>query len=308
MEIDWICKHRLSEVSFLSCDELGVPESSFAQMPTPVLMGDFIRVFFSSRDNNSKSHIYSVDLDAKTLRKVGQLREPGIGLGSYGTFDEDGVMPSSLIQVDGEWFFYYIGWSRPRSTPYSLAIGLAIGSSLDSFIKYSEGPLIDKSVSNPFFATTPSVRYDGRQYEMFYSKGYDWHLYNEKLESRYLISRATSRDGITWSQFTDVDLPGISESCFARPVIFDDHIIYSSRPTIDFRTRNRGYRLKIGRFSDTGSFEECGLIWDHVQKVESDAAYAKFIRVDDTEYFFYNTDNFGRNGFNIALHEKICLG
>jgi hypothetical protein len=242
-----ICKHKLKEVTFLSCEELGVPEGSFAQMPTPVLIGDVIRVFFSSRDIKSRSHIYFVDLDSKTLRKVGQLGKPGIELGNYGTFDEDGVMPSSLIQVEGEWFFYYIGWSRPRSTPYSLAIGLAIGSTLDTFIKYSQGPLIDKSVSNPLFATTPSVSHDGRQYEMYYSKGYDWQEHEEKLESKYLVSHASSKDGKAWSQFKNVDLPGSAESCFARPVTFDDHIVYSSRPTIDFRTRNRGYRLRIGR-------------------------------------------------------------
>jgi hypothetical protein len=302
-----ICKHKLTDVNFLSCEELGVPRGSFAQMPTPVQIGDIIRVFFSSRDIESRSHIYFIDLDSKTLRKVGQLGKPGIELGTYGAFDEDGVMPSSLIQVGGEWLFYYIGWSRPRSTPYSLAIGLAIGSSLDTFIKYSKGPLIDKSVSNPFFATTPSVSYDGRQYEMYYSKGYDWQEYEEKLESKYLISRATSEDGKTWSQFKDVDLPGSSGSCFARPVTFDDHIVYSSRPTIDFRTRNRGYRLRIGRIPDSESFQECGLIWEKNEKAQKDAAYAKFIRIDDKEYLFYNADSFGRNGFNIASHEKICL-
>ncbi len=306
-EIDLICKHKLTDVTFLSCEELGVPEGSFAQMPTPVLMGNVIRVFFSSRDINSRSSIFFVDLDPKTLKKVGKLGKPGLELGGYGSFDEDGIMPSSLIQVNGQWFFYYIGWSRPLSTPYSLAIGLAIGSSLDKFNKYSKGPLIDKSVSNPFFVTTPSVRYDGRQYEMFYSKGYDWQKYEEKLESKYLISRATSNDGITWSEFKDVEFPESSGNCFARPVVFDDHLIYSSRPTKDFRMENRAYRLKIWRIADSQSFEECNVIWDSHEKAQKDAAYANFIKVGDKEYFFYNTDNFGQNGFSIVSHEKICF-
>jgi hypothetical protein len=142
---------------------------------------------------------------------------------------------------------------------------------------------------------------------MYYSKGYDWQEHEEKLESKYLVSQASSKDGKAWSQFKNVDLPGSTESCFARPVIFDDHLVYSSRPAIDFRTRNRGYRLRMGRIANLESFQECVLIWDDNEKAEKDAAYAKFIRVNDKEYFFYNSDGFGRNGFSIASHEKICL-
>jgi hypothetical protein len=276
-------------------------------MPTPVLMGEVVRVFFSSRDMDSRSSIYFADLDTRTLRNIGQVGTLGIELGGYGSFDEDGVMPSSLVEIGGKWHLYYIGWSRPRSTPYSLAIGLAIGSSLDNFNKYSKGPLIDKSISNPFFSTTPSVRFDGRQFEMFYSKGHEWQTYKEKQESKYLISRATSKDGVTWNNFKDINLPNSIESCFARPVFFDNHLIYSSRPTIDFRAESRGYRLKIGRISDLDSFEECRVIWAQNEQGHKDTAYAQFIRIEEKEYLFYNADNFGQDGIAIALHEKISL-
>jgi hypothetical protein len=187
-------------------------------MPTPIVTEDFVRLFFSSRDLQSRSHIYYADLDLDDLGVVKNTGQTGLKLGKPGSFDDSGVMPSSISKVNDEIFLYYIGWNKSDVVPYRLAIGLAkMDGNLSIFEKYSEGPIIDRSTSNPFFVTTPNVTQNGSDYEMLYSKGYEWQLENQQMESNYLVSRAESSDGVSWKNFKNLDLPNSKNACIARP-------------------------------------------------------------------------------------------
>ena len=119
---------------------------TYAILPTAeVLHEKIIRVYFASLDENRYGRIGYVDLDAENPAGFCKLEspEPILDLGEAGTFDDSGVNPSCLLDVDGRKFLYYIGWQRCERVPYMLFAGLAVGGADGNFTRYSRAPILD---------------------------------------------------------------------------------------------------------------------------------------------------------------------
>ena len=294
------CKHQLRQLAFLKCEDLGVGSNSYAQMPTPVVIKDFVRVFFSNRGSSSKSTIHFVDLNINELFVVRRTGKLNLELGLPGSFDDAGQMPSSIHKFGEDWFMYYVGWNRAFNVPYRLSIGLAQSYDLTQFEKFSEGPILDRSIDNPFFVTTPSVNLVDNKFQMHYSRGNQWKQDGTAFESRYSIAHAESHDGITWGNFKTLDFGDSENFCFARPIPIGDHLIYSRRPVLDFRRSGNGYRLEISRKVELSKFVKCEIIWDKTNLGKADASYAYPIEIDGRWFIFFNSEEFGKGGIHIA--------
>lgn len=294
------CKHQIKPIAFLNCETLGVVSDSYAQMPTPVVMNDLVRVFFSNRDHSSKSTIHFVDLNINELfvvRKTGKLN---LELGLPGSFDDAGQMPSCINKIGEKWFMYYVGWNQALNVPYRLSIGLAESQDLTRFKKFSEGPILDRSIDNPFFVTTPSVNLVDNKFQMFYSRGNQWKQDGTAFESRYSVAHAESQDGITWGNFRTLDFGDPEYFCIARPTPIGEHLIYSRRPVLDFRTTGNGYRLEISRRVGVSEFVKCEIIWDKTNLGKADTSYAYPIEINGRWFIFFNGEGFGKSGIHIA--------
>lgn len=81
--------------------------------------GDLFRIFFSSRDGLGQSYPYSVDAHVGDgqISLAGNVSAPLLQLGKKGTFDDCGIMPSSLITYNGKVYMYYIGWNPQVIVP-----------------------------------------------------------------------------------------------------------------------------------------------------------------------------------------------
>ena len=87
-----------------------------AQVPTPLLCGGFIRVYFSARPERSLSLTSYVDLDAADPTRILKVcPEPILQPGPPGTFDEHGIMPSAVVRDGSRVYLFYSGWSRGSS-------------------------------------------------------------------------------------------------------------------------------------------------------------------------------------------------
>ena len=81
---------------------------SYAQVPTPLVLPDRLRVFVGCRPRQEEgampvSQIGYVDLDrADPGRVIGVSEGPVLTLGDLGTFDEFGLHPISVVRRDGE--------------------------------------------------------------------------------------------------------------------------------------------------------------------------------------------------------------
>src|SRR3954471_2751164 len=77
--------------------------ASHAQAPASLLLGDRIRIYFSSRptpdlDGQYVSYSAFVDLDVDDPRRVLDVSsEPVMDLGGRGAFDEFGIYPFSVV-------------------------------------------------------------------------------------------------------------------------------------------------------------------------------------------------------------------
>ena len=274
-------------------------------MPIPVNEDGKLRIFFTNRDSFGRSKPFLVDLNPVTLKPVSAAAPVELFLGDFGTFDEDGVMPSSIINTTEGQYLYYIGWNRGSVTPYRLSIGLALKEpNSQTFKKISVGPVLDRSTSNPFFVTTPHVTFNEFKFVMYFSSGTGWIENEGRRESTYKIMKSESDDGLNWDTFKDIKFNETTEESFARPFSIESHIYLSKRNNIDFRERGKGYRILAYTLSENSEPKRCNLIWKEARNPPSDRAYASVIQINGRRLVFYNGDSFGKNGFHIA-QEKI---
>ena len=79
------------------------------QLPTVDILSDTIwRVYYSARDRENKSHISYFDVEAGNPCRVLYSHDtPILPLGKLGTFDDAGMMPSSIVTIGDVKYLYY---------------------------------------------------------------------------------------------------------------------------------------------------------------------------------------------------------
>ena len=164
---------------------------------------NIFRIYFSSRNENGKSLPYYIESEICNgiIKLVGDVAGPLLELGNLGSFDDSGIMPSCLIKKGDVLFMYYIGWNPQVTVSYRLSIGLAI--SYDNgitFKRYSEGPICDRSINEPYFNTAPFVIFEKEKWKMWYISCTGWEMINNYPEPSYHIKYAESDDGINWKK------------------------------------------------------------------------------------------------------------
>ena len=185
---------------------------NYAQIPFPVDFGNFLRVYFATREKYNGNAVRAfggyVDLDKTDLKKIINISsQPLVYLGGVGEFDEFGSMPCSVVKNGDEYFLYYVGWTRCYSVPYDWEIGLAKSNDGAHFVRYGKGPLLGPTVDEPYLNSTPIVYRFDDMWHMFYHTGRKWIKHGDKFESQYVIKHATSEDGIIWHRNNKNVLP-----------------------------------------------------------------------------------------------------
>jgi sucrose-6-phosphate hydrolase SacC (GH32 family) len=293
----------------------------FAQSPAVLIFEKHVRVYFCSRpaptsDGQYLSYLSYVDLDRKNLlRIINFCREPMLNLGAYGTFDEFGTYPISVIRDQEIVLIYYAGWSRCESVPFNAAIGLAIShDNGDTFSRLGEGPVLSYSPDEPFLLGSPRIRkYNGRWY-LWYVSGKEWIKTEHKPEPVYKIRMASSADGINWVKFgKDLIESKLGEhECQACPdVIFHEgkyHMFFSYRGIHNYKTKEGGYRIGYASSVDMMNWERCDEMvslslseegWDSEM-----ICYPHVFMLDGETYMLYQGNEMGRSGIGLAKLDK----
>ncbi len=284
---------------------------SHAQIPVVhVSNSNRWQVFLSTRDGECKSRIGRLWVDASGVPTAERF-DPGpvLSLGEPGAFDDSGVMPSWIVDVDGALWMYYVGWNVPKTVPYRLSIGLAISEDDGAtWRRFSQGPIMDRSVDDPYFVTTPCVLRTNSLWQMWYSSCEGWRQINGRWEPRYFVKHAESHDGLTWRSTGSCLDPG-DHWAVARPCVFRDgsgfKMMYSYRMLANYREdRGAAYRLGFAESDD-------GRIW---RRRDGDVGIAPAVDGWDCEmiaycwlqhyldqtYLLYCGNGFGRAGIAVA--------
>lgn len=286
---------------------------SHAQVPTPLIdeTEGLIRVYFASRPEAGCSMTGFVDLDLQDPTRVRYVHpHPLLELGKPGTFDEHGVMPSCAVRRGNQVYLYYSGWSRGTTVPYTNSTGLAISEDGGrSFRRISDGPILGKSIVDPYSATSPFVTQVDGQWRMWYCAGTDWVLSDGKYEHVYDIKIASSDDGVNWRPTGQVALStSAQEQALTRPWLLQGKdgwtMWYCHRQALDFRDGAGAYRLAAARSRDALNWERTpgGVpmvagqqAWDGKAR-----AYPAVLAHGNRLLMFYNGNGFGADGFGLA--------
>jgi hypothetical protein len=298
--------------------------TTHAQSPQALVFRDFIRIYFSTRHwepttGKPLSYIAFADFtkDFKTLLRMSQ--NTVIDLGALGAFDEHGICPMNVLRVDDEVWAYTCGWSRRVSVPIETSIGYAVSKDEGlTFQKAGDGPILGSSLHEPFLVGDPCVQRYGELFHMWYIFGTHWKSYaDEKQPQRvYKIGQAVSKDGRIWEK-TDgraiIEDQLHRDECQAHPTVIQwegaYHMFFCYREPSGFRTDpRRSYRLGYAVSSNLATWRRvdpavAGLErrtgrWDSDMR-----CYPHIFESDGKIHLLYNGNQFGREGFGVALLE-----
>ena len=285
--------------------------TSHAQVPTPFVFDDFIRVYYAARTKENESFIAYFDLtkDLKTI--LGTHNSSIMEHGEPGMFDSDGMMPSCVIKNGDELWMYYIGWNeKAKGARYQNEIGLAISKDNgETFERMFKGPIIGRSPTEPGLAVMPTVMYKN-WYRMWYQSGTGWTKVGDTYEPNYVIKYAESMDGVTWTRYDTQCVQSKYElEAFSRPtVIFEDEkykMWFCCRDSEDYRGGQGSYRIGYAESDNGIDFErkdnEAGISVSYEDWDSQMICYPYVIELDGKKVMFYNGNDFGQSGIGVAV-------
>ena len=275
----------------------------FAAVPTSEIIEDKIRILFSMRDKLNRSHIGCVEVNINEPKKICKIKKtPILNPGKIGTFDDDGVMPSSILTVGKKKYLYYIGWNRRKTIPYHNSIGLAISNDDGkSYHRFSEGPIMERNSSEPYSNTNPFVLKEKNKWKMWYLSGVSWNLAGTK--PKYHIKYAESKDGITWNREGKIaiDFKNKQEWAISRPCVIKERIYKMWYSYSGKKNYQIGYAESKDGITWNRKDSEIGIKtslsgWDS-KTIE----YPYVMKLKKKYLMFYCGNDYGKTGFGLAV-------
>ncbi len=277
-----------------------------------------LRIYFGPRDTQGRTTTTFIEVEADNPAHVLRVHDrPVLGLGALGTFDDSGAMPSCIVNHGGRKYLYYIGWNRGVTVPYRNSIGLAVSDDGGlTFARVCEGPVVDRTMDEPYFCASPFVLYDEeeRKWKLWYASSTGWTVVHGKPEPLYQIKYAESADGRSWIRNNVTCLEYTFEGeANARPCVRKENgryrMWYCFRGSVDYRTdKAQSYRLGYAESAD-------GIRWERmdsavgIERAEEgwDSVMMEYPFVYEhrgRKYLLYNGNGFGETGFGYAVLEE----
>lgn len=282
---------------------------SHAQVPTPLLLNeDVLRVYYSAWDSQRRGRPTYVDLDAHDPTRV--IHHPGrpiIDLGDPGTFDDNGLILCSVVRtLENRFYMYYAGFELYQKVRYKLFGGLAISADGENFARHSKVPVLDRSDTELCLRGGPFVLLDDGMYRMWYVAGSDWLEVHGRAMPVYDIRYLESADGITWPSSGQVVMRASKpdEYAFGRPWVVRTtsgyEMSYCIR-RISFNKHRLGWATSDDGVRWTRRDEELGLDVTPGSFDSDTIMSSAVITAHGSTYCFYNGNDFGRDGFGVAV-------
>lgn len=283
-----------------------------AQAPATLLLEDRIRVYYGTRNDQNRSRTSFFEVDrADPTRVIYVHDQPVMDLGKPGTHDEDGVIASQIIIMDGEMRMYYGGVSRGGNVPYRMSIGLARSTDGGlTFERVFDGPVVDRTRFEPYMTMAPNILRDADKWTMWYGSGIGWAEVDRKFEPTYQIKLALSDDGLNWQQTNHVCIPTLDPlEANTRPSVLKTpdgyEMWYCYRNSINYRDDTGSYRIGYAtsvdgrawtRHPDPMELRPTGTGWN-----SATMSYPSVVAADGRKIMFHNGDGFGKSGVGCAI-------
>jgi hypothetical protein len=283
-----------------------------AMTPTPHRLNEeVLRVYIGCLDDSNIGRVGYVDVRlARPAEVLRMSTEPVLDIGRPGSFDDHGVVPTSILPVGDELWLYYGAFQLAEGARYRQFTGLAISyDGGDSFERAGSAPVVGPSDKEPIARTSAFVREVGDCFQMYYSGGSSWIELGGKPLPVYNLRELKSSDGRSWGPNGRVILDFTSD---------DEHVIGRAWPLpshdglhrmlLSVRSKSRDYRLGLAVSEDGVTWErrdhETGIdVSEHGWDAGS-IAYGSVVEYDGSVYLFYCGNERGRAGFGYAELES----
>lgn len=286
-----------------------------AMVPTPLVRGDgTVRVFIGCTDENNVGRVGYVDVDAKDpLRILRVASQPVLDIGRPGCFDDNGVLPLCVVREGNVVYLYYVGFQLGTRVRFFMFCGRAEShDDGDTFVRSQEVPVLDRTDGERFSRAGAFVRKDpDGVWRAWYLSGNDWHDVHGKDVPEYHLRYVESRDGLRFGrsgrELLQLNRP--DEYAFARPfAVPPAHAGEPHRMYYSIRTRSKGYRLGYAESADGMNWQrrddDLGLDVSQSGWDSKDMCWSSYLNAGERHYLFYNGNQFGRDGFGVALLEQ----
>lgn len=287
--------------------------NSHAQVPKVLVKEDLLRVYFSPRPVPRESCIAMMDLDIDNPSHIRKIYEkPVLEHGEKGEFDEHGVMPQWVGEVNDKVYLLYVGWSRRNSIPYSNWVGLAYSEDGGlHFRRMFKGPVLDRTPNETLSGTGLTCIKEGDTYYGFYANGTKWYEREEgNYDSAYEIVSAKSKDLIHWYDRTGIPLlpTKIVNEANTVPTVIKIgnlfHMWFCYRGVEDYHDGKLSYSIGYAWSDDLEHWnrdDSKSGIEKSIDGFDSKMmAYPCVVKVKDKYLMFYNGNGFGQSGFGYA--------
>lgn len=278
-----------------------------ASYPTPLLLADGrLRVFYSPRDAQGRSTVFSLDLALSPagFERQGPPQGPWLEAGARGAFDDAGTSVAWVGATPGGgvecWF---LGWSLGVSVPFRNFIGRAEAApGACRFSKASPVPVLDRSAEDPYSLGYPWLLAEGAELIAWYGTHLSWG--EQWMAMDHVVRRAVSRDGgRSWQRDARPALrpAGGDEWALSRPCVLRDaagwHMWYCRR----LDAYRLGYAhsadgLTWARHDELLTFATPEAEWEHGSR-----SYPAVFDHGGRRFMLYNGAGYGRSGFGIAI-------
>lgn len=277
--------------------------------PTPFLRdNETLRIFLGFCDGDGVSRPGYVDVNPEKPHEIINVSDkPLLDIGDDGLFDDNGLCPASIVKEDDILLMYYFAFQLGVKLPYYMFTGMAVSNDQgQTWEKYSNVPVLDRSDCEPFMRSGPCVTNFGKDpYRIYYTCGNKFIEINDKRVHTYEIHLAESSDGRHWPEkgIPVIRLCNDDEFGFGRPYVFKEDDKYKMIYSI--RTRSKGYRIGYAESDD-------GINWKRMdEKIGIDVSdgaewdsrmicYASYFHFKKRTYLFYNGNGLGNTGFGYA--------
>lgn len=276
-----------------------------ALQPTPIVIGDKIRIFTGYRDKNGVGRVGYVDVDAECPSKILKIKDtPCLDIGEPGCFDDNGVVPCAVTKVGSELYLFYAGYNIGYHVRMTIFSGLAISKDNgETFQRYSKVPIMERTENETLFRVIHTALWENNCWKMYYGAGNRFIQGKKKTLPVYEIEMLKAKDleGLRQEGITLLQNEG-EEYRIGRPYVVKDGDLY--RMFFCKGTESVTYRMAYAESPDgehwTRNDAKLNLDLSESGWDSEMMAYPAFVRYKDKAYLFYNGNNYGYKGFGYA--------
>lgn len=264
-----------------------------------------VRVYFSPRDKNNCSEVHWFEVNLNAPQKLIRMsRHPLLLKGKIGTFDDSGITLGSIVNNGSVKLLYYTGWNLTMKVPMNNSIGVAQFDSKGRLFRYGDGPVMTRTLKEPYSCASPFVIFEKGVFRMWYASMDKWDHSKNTLLHYYNIKYAESNDGLNWQRNTVCIDYTKDHYAFGRPFVLIEDGVYKMWYAYRGKHYKIGYAESHNGIEWNRQDEKVGISvsrsgWDS-EMIE----YPYIYDYKDERYMFYNGNQFGKTGIGLAKLEK----